>query len=435
MARFRVVSVFAVLVVAAVATVAIVPMGAGAVPDTDCAGSGGGAIFVADSGFTVEYNDSQPMPANGPFRGDDTMRFQNVNLSSAGDTFLRLEDGTGPETCLGAVNASLAPIEVDPDDEQAVVIKGEVDALSLADASYGSGSVDFAYEAGSSWTLTIPSTGIPGDIDIVAEDSGQTVLASGTVDSSGELVLSLPAGTYDVDLKEPTSQISVTSASTATSEVTVGESLAVTAELQNDGDASGQYTATLTANGQAVADQTVTVPANTAQTATLTTSFSQAGSYSLSVDGQDAGIVTVSKPTAQVSIAAVSTQTSQVRTAEAVDVTVELRNDGDTSGEYTATLTADGQAVKDQTVTVPANTVETITLTTTFSQAGSYSLSVDGQYVSEVTVTDDQSGDTTDDSGSEQGSGPPWLIILGIVALLAGVGGYAMARRDQGDSA
>ena len=427
---------------------ATVPMVAGAVPDTDCAGSGGGAIFVADSGFTVEYNDTQPMPSTGPFQGDETLRFRNVTLSSSGDAFLRLEDGTGPETCLAAVDASSAAVRVDPDDEQVIVIDGMVDALSLADAEYGSGSVDFAYEAGSSWTLTVPSTGLGGGTEIVAEAREQTVLTTGTVDSTGELVLSLPAGTHDVDLREPTSQISVTAATATTTEIRSGEPVDVTADLRNDGDASGEYTATLTAEGQTVASETVTVPASAAETVTLTTSFNQAGVYNLSVGGQDAGAVTVTNPTAKISVAAVSAQTSAVRVSEGVDVAVELHNDGDASGEYTATLRADGQAVANRTVTVSANTAETVTMTTSFNQAGVYNLFVDGQYVGEVTVTEAQPSDTTDDSDTEQdGSGdsagdqdssgdggPPWLLILGLVTLLAGVGGYAVTRRNGGGS-
>ena len=343
----------ALVVVLAFALAATVPTSAGAAPTATCGGSGGGAIFVADSGFTVDYNDTQPMPAKGPFRGDDTVRFQKVTLSSTGDAFLRLEDGTGPETCLAAVDATPATVRVDPDGEQAVLIDGQVDSLSLADADYGQGSVDIAYEAGSSWTLTIPSTGLASGTEIVAEDGSGTELATGTVDSSGELVLALPAGRHDVDLREPTSLISVTSATTTTSEVSVGEP---------------------------------------------------------------------------------------------VDVTVELRNDGDASGSYTTTLTADGQTVTDRTVTVGANTAETVTLTTTFSQAGAYSLAVNGQDATEVTVTGDQSGDDTD-GGNEQDSsdgddgqdssdesGPPWLIILGLVVVLAGGGGYAILRRDKNDS-
>lgn len=299
MSRTSVAAVVALLAVAiAVGAIAATPVAAA--PDPYCGSNGGGATFVADSGFTVEYSDSEPMPASGPFQGDDAIRFRNVTLSSSAATFLRLEDGTGPETCIAAVDATAASIRVDPDGEQAVVIDGQVDALSLADADYGEGSVDLYYEANGPWTLTLQSTGLDEGTEVEAVDGGGSGLATAAVDASGDLALGLPGGTSEVDLRTADGsgsagapRIGVTSVQPSASEVGVDETVEVEVTLRNDGNAGGDHTVTLTADGQAVDDATVTVPANAAATVTLSARFGQSGSYDLAVDGQDGGTVTV----------------------------------------------------------------------------------------------------------------------------------------------
>jgi hypothetical protein len=195
-----------ITLVAILATVAVVGGAAGGVatadPDAGCIGTERGAAFQADSGFTVWYNDSEPMPSNGVFQGDDTLRFRDVTLTSGAATELVLEDGTGPETCLGGIDAGAAPIVIDPDGEQAVRVGGQVRALSVADAQYGDGAADLAYDATSEWSIVVTDTGFGQGTTIEAVDAGGSTLATGTVDGSGAVRLTLPSGTYDVALRE-----------------------------------------------------------------------------------------------------------------------------------------------------------------------------------------------------------------------------------------
>lgn len=450
----------ALLMLITLAGVTTVATPVAAVPDATCGGAGDGTTFVADSGFTVEYTDTQPIPDDGPVQGSDTIRVPNVTLSAAGDAFVRLENGTGPETCLTGINASETPIRVDPDGEQAVVIDGGLDTLSLADADYEEGTIDFAYVGSSSWTLTLESTGLPENTEIVAVDQTGSELATGIVDASGTLILRLPGGTQTVDLRESATeqeQISVIGANVSQSAVLENETVNVTAELRNVGSTSGAHTVTITSNGQTVTEETVAVVANATETLTIRIQFPQAGTYSLGVNGLDAGEVTVTEANSDISIVSASTTTAEATVNETVSVTVDLRNDGDGSGPYTATLTADGQAVTDETVTVGPNSTESITVSTTFSIPGTYNLAVDGADAGQVIISADQSDDGGDENGSaddsppgdtggedepeptdggdeSDDSGPPWLIVLILVAIVAAIGGYLLARRAGGDS-
>lgn len=459
--------VLALGVVLALAALATVSMPVAAVPHVACGGTGDGTMFVADSGFTVEYAGEQPIPDDGPYQDSTTIRLQNVSLSADGAAFLRLENGTGPETCLTGINASETPVRIDPDEKQAVVVDGELDTLSLADADYGDGTIDFAYVGSGPWTLTYESTGLPENTEIVAVDQTGSELATGIVNASGSLSLLLPGGTQTVDLRESATerdQISVIDTDVSQSSVLVNETVNVTAELRNVGSTSGAHTVTITSNGETVTEETVAVLPNTTETLTIGIRFPQAGTYSLGVNGLDAGEVTVSEANPDISVVSASATTAETTVNETVSVDVELRNDGNGTGEYTATLTADGQAVADETITVEPNSTKTTTVTTTFSIPGTYNLAVDGHDAGQVTITADQGDDDQDENGSaddstpdsdagqdgdteqdgsdsgggeddgSDDSGPPWLILLLVVALGAGVGGYVLARRAGSNS-
>ena len=96
------------------------------------------------------------------------------------------------------------------------------------------------------------------------------------------------------------------------------------------------------------------------------------------------------------SITSVDLGSSEVGVGESVAVDVRVDNDGDADGEYTATLTADGQQVDSETLSVNANWHATTTLTTSFDAPGTYQLAVDGQSAGTVEVTGEPALSITD---------------------------------------
>lgn len=200
-------TVLAAVLIATLAVLVAGPTGvAAASVSANCAGTGGGAAFVADSNFTVYYNDSQPMPASGVFLNDSALEFRNVTLVANGTASLRLENGTGAATCYADVNATGAPITVAPADGGAtIVVDGEVDALSVGPAAVDTGNATLAYVAPAAWTVTV-ATGESSGTTLEASDADTgSTLDDGAVDGDGRLTLALPAGSRAVVLGAPPS--------------------------------------------------------------------------------------------------------------------------------------------------------------------------------------------------------------------------------------
>jgi len=88
--------------------------------------------------------------------------------------------------------------------------------------------------------------------------------------------------------------VSVTDVSLSQTSVSAGESTTVSATIENTGDVEGDITLDLTADGNSVDSRTVTVGAGSTTTETFSLSRSQAGDYSVAVNGESAGTLTVS---------------------------------------------------------------------------------------------------------------------------------------------
>jgi|GEM_PF-4660169 len=105
----------------------------------------------------------------------------------------------------------------------------------------------------------------------------------------------------------------VTDASVSPTEITAGESVDVTATIENTGGSSGTFTANLTIDGTVVTMQRVQIPAGEQRTVTFTHQFEDAGTYDVGVSGTAADTVTVTEQqttTPETSTTATQTTTS-----------------------------------------------------------------------------------------------------------------------------
>ena len=91
---------------------------------------------------------------------------------------------------------------------------------------------------------------------------------------------------------DPESNITVTAAMLEETTITEGEAATVTVTLENDGDADGDYTLELTADGTALATESVAVDAGETTNTTLSIA-PDAGEYDLELNGYDVGTLVV----------------------------------------------------------------------------------------------------------------------------------------------
>jgi DNA/RNA endonuclease YhcR with UshA esterase domain len=87
----------------------------------------------------------------------------------------------------------------------------------------------------------------------------------------------------------------VPDATLGSTEIATGDSVDVTATVENTGDGSGTFTANLTVDGEVVTQESVTVDAGSSETVTFTRTFEETGTYDVGVSGTSAGTLTVSE--------------------------------------------------------------------------------------------------------------------------------------------
>lgn len=87
--------------------------------------------------------------------------------------------------------------------------------------------------------------------------------------------------------------LQVTNAELGDDSILEGESVEVTATVENTGDGAGEHVAELYVDDDPVDNRTVTLGAGAAETITFTRTFEEAGEYGIAVDSTDAGTVTV----------------------------------------------------------------------------------------------------------------------------------------------
>ncbi|WP_306054095.1 CARDB domain-containing protein [Natronococcus wangiae] len=94
---------------------------------------------------------------------------------------------------------------------------------------------------------------------------------------------------------EPAPEFNVTDADLEDDTITQGESTRVTAEIENAGNASGEFLAELAVGGIVVEDRYVELEPNESRTVRFERQFDGPGTYAVAVSGLEAGTVSVSE--------------------------------------------------------------------------------------------------------------------------------------------
>ncbi|MFP8890785.1 CARDB domain-containing protein [Natrialbaceae archaeon A-CW2] len=293
----------------------------------ECAdGSGGGPVYVTDSGLEVTDNATGADEAYPTFPDNETVSLEgadiaNVSFVAAGAAELRLEERDNDRTCVAAVNASANDVLIDPADTPGMTINGSLEALSFGDIDFEVDDVaDLAYEANESVTFTIHDTGLEeGDpISIESLDS-DAIDEEVDASSNGTLVITLPAGDHRLSLSTASSDDDSSSPPPAPpappsppddddpaafelselalepSEIEVGEETTVSATVTNVGDETGSYEVKLLVDGEEVDNESVSLAGGSSETVVFDAALYHPGTVPISLDDESVGTVTVTE--------------------------------------------------------------------------------------------------------------------------------------------
>ena len=172
--------------------------------------------------------------------------------------------------------------------------------------------------------LAVPTGGGDADADpYEAVVSGENYEASTTIEVN-------PA---------PSAAFEVTDVSIDGQDVEAGDSVEVTAEVQNEGDAAGQFTTMLQADGTVVDSESVDLDPGEERTVVLTTTFEEAGEYEIRVGGDLAGTVSVVDSTPTATPEPTSTDTPEPTPTDTPELTPTDTPESTSTPEPTATPT------------------------------------------------------------------------------------------------
>lgn len=188
----------------------------------------------------------------------------------------------------------------------------------------------------------------------------------------------------------------------APSTLAPGETATVVATVENRGDGTGEYTAQLEVDGVIVTQQVMSVPAGENRTVSFEWTFTQPGTYTVSVGDEQAEINVSADESGENESTSGNETTAGNGTLTVVDVQIAetkispdsettviatVRNDGDAKDTFTVTLVVAGVELETRTVTLEPGEQTTLRFVRTFEQEGVYTVAINGMKGGEVTVS------------------------------------------------
>ncbi|GAB3020258.1 right-handed parallel beta-helix repeat-containing protein [Natronobiforma cellulositropha] len=213
-------------------------------------------------------------------------------------------------------------VTVDAEADEVAIVENSFESTTGLAVEYAVTDPAHSLNATNNWwgDASGPSGGV--------EDPVTGTSADGSGDDVGENVLFDPWLTSEPDDDEPGDEpeadLSLVDASVSETDVVEGDDVTITADVENAGDAAGEYTAALEIDGSGVATETVSVDAGETESVSFTHAFDTAGAYDVTVDGVEAGTVSVTEPTGGLVI-----QVTDEDTGDGIEMAYEIW-DGDT---------------------------------------------------------------------------------------------------------
>jgi PGF-pre-PGF domain-containing protein len=263
-----------------------------------------------------------------PGNGISTVRITNATVNEAASVQFDPDESAGTatsDTALTGMNVTTAT-ETDVSLDVSVHDTPQGDAGSpgsdtisylVVDESVPESalsSVEFGFTVSES---TLRDRGVePSDVVLSRYHDGEwTALETTHLGRSGDTYRfrAVSPGLSVFAVHAASAEFSVTDATLDATTITAGESVAVTATVENTGTREGEFTANLTVDGSVVASESVSLDVGESTTVTLDATLDETGSHAVAVSGVQAGSVQVESPT---------TSTTTTTTATATTTTV-----------------------------------------------------------------------------------------------------------------
>jgi|GEM_PF-2590788 len=227
----------------------------------------------------------------------------------------------------------------------------------------------------STWNTTV-STGADGVLNYTFDSSGSYTVTADKEDTSTATYV--PDSTT-VDVLAP-ANLSIADYSVSNDSVWTNETIFIGAGVQNTGDWAGTMDVTLYADGVAVNTTTVEVGPNNATTVSFQHDFDTTGTHNLTVNNEPATDIEVTeRPPAEISITNVSYEPeTTVAVNQTITANITIKNTGGEAGEQNITIYANDRRKVWGNFSIPAQSTIQLPLEFSFTQAGTYDLSVNG---------------------------------------------------------
>lgn len=234
------------------------------------------------------------------------------------------------------------------------------------------------------------------DTETVSLEPGETttVTLSGVVEEAGAYsadVSGTDAGTLTV---ERPAVFELDDGSLNETVITTGETVTVSAAVDNVGDREGTFEAELLVDGDRAETTDVALGAGESDTVTFEYEPAEEGEYALVVAGDDntgdrtetdAGTVTVTTP-ADLEVTDATLAEDAILEGDSVEVFATVENHGGSADTIALSLEVDGTVVDSTDVAVNGGESVTVTFEERFDETGSYEITVNGVEAGQLTV-------------------------------------------------
>jgi len=189
-------------------------------------------------------------------------------------------------------------------------------------------------------------------------------------------------GRYDVQLGELTASFTVLGVGNleiSPSEVEVGQPVTVSADLHNVAETETTYHSSLLWQGKGVEAKDITVAGSSRKRVTFTWAPAASGTYEVELLGLS-GSLKVLKP-AEFKIGNLNIAPNPVKVGKQVTITATIKNVGEATGTYDASLLVDGAVLQATEVTLAGGATETVSFSASKDSPGNYDIEISGQQV------------------------------------------------------